>query len=96
MHPFIKKCQTEYTHGHNKTRKAEYQVHYYQSRFSHALREPPPDIFFKTRLVGDTYTNRVADTVQIWYRDIEYNWKAAAEEQEHPYLTLPKKDDPTL
>lgn len=93
MYPFVKPSKTKYTHGHQG--KAEYRVHYYQSSFSRAIDQPPPDFLFKTRLVGDTYTNKVeGGEMQIWVRDIECDWTPAAEEHEHPYLTPPGKSDP--
>ena len=89
----IKQSSTQFMHGHKN--ELVYTVTYYKSADAPAIDEPPPDYFFPTKLIGDTYVHHpVGEAVQIWYRDISYIWTPCASGQEHPYLRYSYKNLP--
>lgn len=92
MYPDIQRCKTQHTWGHGS--ESAYIVNYYLSRKGPALIEPPPDYYFDTKLIGDTYTHRpTGEQAQIWFRDLDCHWKPAAAGEKHPYLSPSKASE---
>ncbi|VDB92466.1 unnamed protein product [Peniophora sp. CBMAI 1063] len=89
MYPDIQHCKTQYTHGHNTSREPEFTVNYYKSHDGPALDVPPPDYFFATKLIGDTYIHYPTGVAvpQMWVRDMGYQWKRVESGVSHPYLS---------